>query len=144
MHVAEGKAKAGDLGAILTCVRDYIGLAVIEILHFRQGGSKMNLAVVDIHSLDEEGPKATMVALQILELVSTEPQTKSDELTWWWLQRYIQLINNEGGPLLQQDLVDWIPGKLFHPITLQIIYNTTNHPIWLLNHSNLECTLAHA
>ena len=101
LDISEGKVKAADLGAILVRTGDNICLAVAEVLHFQQGTSKRNLAMVDVDSLDGEGSKKTTVTLQILELISDESKMESNELTWWWPQKYIQLVDNENGPLLQ-------------------------------------------
>lgn len=144
MDISEGKVKAADLGAILVRTGDNICLAVAEVLHFRQGTSKRNLAMVDVDSLDGEGSKKTTVTLQILELISDESKMESNELTWWWPQKYIQLVDNENGPLLQRHLVTRVSGKLFHPLAPRIIYDKTNHPVWSLDHKDLEYILAHA
>ena len=144
LDIIEGKVKAANLGAILVHTSHNICLAVAEVLHFRQGTSKTNLAMVDVDSLDGEGSKKTTVALQILELISDESKMESNELTWWWPQKYIQLVDNENGPLLQRHLVTRVSGKLFHPLAPKIIYDKTNHPVWSLDHKDLEHTLAHA
>lgn len=136
--------KSGDLGAILTCVGDQICLAVVEALNFRQGTSKINLAAVNVNDLDADGAKVTTMVLQILELVAQEPKKETEELTWWWPQNYIQIQDNQGGPMLQQHLVTWVSRKLFHLLSPKIIYNSAGHPVWSLNHSDLERTLDHA
>lgn len=87
------KVKSGDLGSILVRINDEICLVVAEVLNFRQGTSKINLASVEAEDLDEDGAKATMVAIQILLLIPQEHQLNSaqEELTWMWTQKYIQI-----------------------------------------------------
>jgi hypothetical protein len=145
LDVAEDKIKAGDLGAILARVQDQICLVVIEALNFRQGTSKMNLAMVDVKQLDGEGTKATSVAVQALRLVARN-ESSIDELTWWWPQDYIQVLDNHGKPILQRHLVLRVSGKRFHPLNPEIIYSSTENPqpIWSLHHRDLEQTLARA
>ncbi|EDR04579.1 uncharacterized protein LACBIDRAFT_330513 [Laccaria bicolor S238N-H82] len=144
LDVSEEKVKAGDLGGILVRVGEYICLAVVEVLNFRKGTSKTNLASIDVNDLDSEGQHAVTVAIQIIELIAEEPKDESEKLTWWWSQEYIPLVANEGGTVRQRHLVKHIPGKVFHPLSPKIIYNSAGHPIWSLDHFDLERTLAHA
>lgn len=68
---------------MLTKVGDEICLAVVEVLNFRQGTLKQNLAVVDLDDLQKDRAKAVTTAVQILQLVSHKPQpdNKTDSLT---------------------------------------------------------------
>ena len=147
LDVTEGKVKSGDLGAVLTRIGDQICLGVVEALNFRQGNSKTNRAMVDVDDLDADGAKATSVAVQFLQLISQEPEraeSDSTHLTWWWPEKYIQILDNRDGPILPRHVATRISGKIFHLLSPNIIYNSVGHPIWSLQHSELEKTLKHA
>lgn len=134
------KVKSGDLGGILVRVNDEICLGIGEVLNFRQGASKINLAGVEAEDLDADGAKATTVAVQILQLLPQEHQLNSaqEELTWMWPQKYIQIQESKDGVLQQRNFVTRIPGSLFHLAAPDIKYNQQRKPIWSLNNSDLE------
>ena len=140
---SDEKLKAGDLGAILVRIGEAICLAVAEVLNFRQGSSKQNLAEVDIDDLNKGGAKATSIAVQILRLVAHEaqPDGDSNKLTWWWPESYVQIHENKSGPILQRHFVTRIPGGNFQPLSPNIIYNSVQHPVWSIDNSDLECAL---
>lgn len=125
-------------------VGEHICLAVVEVLNFRKGTSKINLASIDVNDLDSEGQQAVTIAVQIIKLVAEELKDESEKITWWWSQEYIPLLDNEGGAVWQQHIVKQISGKLFHLLSPNIIYSTAGHLIWSLNHVDLKQTLAHA
>jgi hypothetical protein len=145
LDATEGKVvRSGDLGAVLTRIGDQICLAVVEALNFWQGNSNTNRAMVDADDLDADGTKATSVAVQFLQLISQEPESDSTHLTWWWPEQYIQIQDSRDGPILPRHLATRISGKIFHLLSPNIIYNSVGHPIWSLDHSDLEKTLKHA
>jgi len=141
--ISDEKLKAGDLGAILVRIGDAICLAVAEVLNFRQGSSKQNLAEVDIDDLNKDGTKVTSIAVQILRLVAhkAQPDGNDNEFTWWWPESYVQIHDNKSGPILQQHFVTRIPGGNFQPLSPNIIYNSVQHPVWSIDNSDLEGAL---
>ena len=143
LDISDNIVKAGDLGAILTHVGDQICLAVVEVLNFRQGISKQNLASVDFDDLQKDGAKATTIAVQILQLVAQEPQpdNKTDTLTWWWPESYVQIRESTGGPILQHHFATWVIGKQFNLLSPNIIYNSVELPVQSIDNSDLEHAL---
>lgn len=134
------KVKSGDLGGILVRVNDEICLVVGEILNFRQGTSKINLAGIEAEDLDADGAKATTVAIQILQLLAQEHQNKSAQegLTWMWPQKYIQIQESKDGVFQHRHFVTRIPGSIFHLAAPDIKYDREGKPIWSLNDSDLK------
>ena len=131
IDISDNTVKARDLGAMLMQVGDQICLAVVEVLNFRQGTSKQNLVVVDLDDLQKDRAKAVTIAVQILQLVSQEPQpdNKTESLTWWWPESYIQICENTGGSILQCYFATQVPGKRFHLLSPNIIYNSIESPV---------------
>lgn len=146
LDTTEGKVKSGDLGAVLAHIGNQICLVIVEVLNFRQGTSNINHTMVDVDDLDVDGPKATSVALQFLQLVAHESISEAGDskLTWWWPEQYILIQDNKGGPILLQHLATRVSGKLLYLLSPNIIYNNLNHPIWSISHSDLATTLQQA
>ena len=143
LDISDNIVKAGELGAILTHFGDQICLAVVEVLNFRQGILKQNLASVDFDDLQKDGAKATTIAVQILQLVAQEPQpdNKTDTLTWWWPESYVQIHESTGGPILQCHFATQVMGKQFNLLSQKIIYNSVELPVWSIDNSDLEHAL---
>jgi len=98
---------------------------------------------VDFDDLQKDGAKATTIAVQILQLVSQEPQpdNKRDTLTWWWPESYVQICENTGGPILQRHFATQITEKQFNLLSPNIIYNSVELPVWSIDNADLERAL---
>jgi hypothetical protein len=97
----------------LVWVNGEICLVIGEVLNFWQGASKINLTGVEAEDLDADGPKMTTVAVQILQLLPQEQNSKSvqEELTWMWPQKYIKIQNSKDGVFQQCHFVYSNPRK---------------------------------
>ena len=147
----DGIVKAGDLGAVLTRVSDEICLAVVEVLNFRQGTSKNNLASVSEEDLDESGSKAVSVAVQFLEFL---PQRTGDlddndgDFDWWWSRKYIQIQDSKDHTAQKRNFVTRIPGHILHLLTPTVCFDGDDavedgsesgpKPVWSLRNSDLK------
>ena len=93
----EDKIKTGDLGAVLVRVGVMICLAVVEILGFTQGTSKVVFHGIDLDDLDATGQKATVVNIQILDLSpSNDVGTDLKGPSWTWSGNYIRIQKSRG------------------------------------------------
>ncbi|KDR69600.1 hypothetical protein GALMADRAFT_77244 [Galerina marginata CBS 339.88] len=135
--------KAGDLGAFLVRVGDNVGLAVGEILNFRQGTSRNNLKEVNIDEIETEiGDKATTVALQVLDLsptVITDGATPN--FTWKWTKKYLQTLTSKDGVTSQRHFAVRIPGKNFYPLGPDVMIDDEDMPVWTVENSDLQAAL---
>ncbi|KAF8902265.1 hypothetical protein CPB84DRAFT_1824389 [Gymnopilus junonius] len=149
---SEGHIKAGDLGAVLVHVDHGICMAVIEVLNFRQGSSKINLSSVDIDDLDESGSKAVSLAIQFLEILpqnETGNETKLD-IEWWWSKKYVQIQDSKDKTFQMRKFALWIPGIIFHLLAPNVCYDGDDNaedgdenaptPTWSLQTSELRET----
>ena len=142
----EDQIKSGDLGAILTRVDKIICLAVVEILGFTQGTSKL-LPAIKFDDLDGGGKKTTSIMVQILDLLPQgNAQPESNGFSWTWGGDYVQIQKNRGKEtaIMQRHFTTQISGTLFHPLSPQIVYNTDDKPMWSISHDNLKETLNEA
>jgi hypothetical protein len=143
----EDQIKSGDLGAVLTRVEKNICLAVVEILGFTQGTSKL-LPAIMFDDLDA-GQKSTSITVQILNLLppdNAQPHSESEGFLWTWGGDYVQIQKNRGKEtaIMQRHFTTQISGTLFHPLSPQIVYNTDDKPVWSISHDNLKETLDEA
>jgi hypothetical protein len=142
----EDLIKSGDLGAVLTRVDKTICLAVVEILGFIQGTSKL-LPAIKFDDLDAGGKGSTSIMVQILDLLPQgNAQLESRGFSWTWSGDYVQIQKNRGKEtaIMQRHFTTQIPGTLFHPLSPQIVYNTDDKPVWSISHDNLKETLDEA
>lgn len=105
----------GDIGGLLMrCTKSkVVALAVLEVLHFRQGSPTTGKVIFDIPSSDLE-KKDTFVVGQVLEMVYDASET-----LWVWSKDYIGLggdndSTSSSGSL--RKLTISIPGSQFAPL----------------------------
>ncbi|PPQ96609.1 hypothetical protein CVT26_010742 [Gymnopilus dilepis] len=130
---SDNKIKAGDLGAILTRTGRDVCLAVIEVLSFKKSSSKQILASVDVDDLEAGNGDDLTIAGQVLELAPRQNQ-------WIWQGTYIRIYENrkDDVAVMQRHYTIHVPGKIFFPLSPEIIYDEREMPVWSLNHTHLE------
>lgn len=142
----EDRIKAGDLGAVLVYVNKTICLAVVEVLGFTQGTSKL-LASVKDDDIYATGQRSTSIMVQILDLVPPDDiQPESEEFSWSWSGNYVQIqkhCKNETA-IMQRHFTTQISGALFNALSPEIIYDANDKPMWSISHNNLKETLDEA
>lgn len=137
----DGQILAGDIGALLTRVGRNVCLAVAEVLNFRQGSSKNNLAAINEDDLDPKNSKSTTIAVQFLHLSA---QVINHERVWIWPKKYLQVQPNKEKAVTQRNFAMRIPGELFYPLAAQIHYENDDIPVWKILNSDLTDILEDA
>jgi hypothetical protein len=145
-----GKVKAGDIGAILCRVGSNITLAVVEVLSFRQSGSK-DLPSFDVDELEGTGSRSVSVAVEIVQLRCMEPENApgSSQASWITNQLYVQTIPSaRDGSTTSKNFIIRVPGTIFHPLGPDIYWDSTSGsggndsdseiPCWKLQECELE------
>ena len=137
----EDEIKAGDLGAVLTCVGKNICLAVCEILSFKKGTSK---TLSSIRASDLDVPESNIIiAVQILQLImphdkASDAAVTLDGATWTWISKYIQIQKNrKDTAVTQRHFVTHVVGKHFYPLAPDLIYDKQHKATWSISHESL-------
>jgi len=142
----EDQIKAGDLGTVLVQVNKTICLAVVKVLGFTQGSSRL-LASVKDDDLYAVGQRSTSIMIQILDLVQPDNiQPESEEFSWSWSGNYVQIQKHHKNEtaIMQCHFTTQISGVLFNALSPEIIYDANDKPIWSISHNNLKETLEEA
>jgi len=145
-----GKMKAGDIGAILCRVEGSITLAVVEVLSFRQSGSK-DLPSIDVDELEGTGSRSVSVAVEIVQLRCMEPENagSSSDASWVTNQLYVQTVPSaRDGSTTSKNFILRVPGTIIHPLGPDIHWEMTpagnEIPCWKLQESELEEIMEYA